>query len=178
MKELALYFLDIVKNSTAAGARHVNLSLSECEDGTLTAVISDDGKGMSPDLLAAVSDPFTTTRTTRKVGMGIPLYRMAAEQTGGSLSLESTLGAGTTITAVFHRGHLDCPPLGDLPGAAALMVQGSPQVDFTLVHTTVKVSYTFQTEQIRDLLGPEVPLDTPEVFLWIREFLAEQEANI
>ena len=110
--------------------------------------------------------------------MGIPLYRMAAEQTGGSLSLESTLGAGTTITAVFHRDHLDCPPLGDLPGAAALMVQGSPQVDFTLVHTTVKGSYTFQTEQIRDLLGPEVPLDTPEVFLWIREFLAEQEANI
>ena len=111
MKELALYFLDIVKNSTAAGARHVNLSLSECEDGTLTAVISDDGKGMSPDLLAAVSDPFTTTRTTRKVGMGIPLYRMAAEQTGGSLSLESTLGAGTTITAVFHRDHLVCPTL-------------------------------------------------------------------
>lgn len=178
MKELALYFLDIVKNSTAAEARHVCLSFSEGEDHTLTAVISDDGKGMSPELLAVVSDPFTTTRTTRKVGMGLPLYRLAAEQTGGTLTLESTPGVGTTVTAVFHTEHLDCPPMGDLPGVVALMVQGSPQVDFTLVHATVRGSYTFQTEQIRDLLGPGVPLDSPEVFLWIGEYLAEQEANI
>lgn len=178
MKELALYFLDIVKNATAAGARHVNLTLTETERQTLTAVIADDGSGMSPGLLAAVTDPFTTTRTTRKVGMGLPLYRLAAEQTGGGLTVESAPAAGTTVTAVFHRDHLDCPPMGDLPGAAALMIQGSPQVDFTLVHTTANGSYTFQTQQIRDLLGPEVPLDAPEVFLWIGAYLAEQEANI
>lgn len=178
MKELALYFLDIVKNSTAAGARQVNLSLTEAGDHTLTAVIADDGAGMSPQLLVAVTDPFTTTRTTRKVGMGLPLYRLAAEQTKGSLTVESTPGIGTTVTAVFHQDHLDCPPMGDLSGAAALMIQGSPQVDFTLSHTTAKGSYTFQTQQIRDLLGPEVPLDAPEVFLWIGEYLAEQEANI
>lgn len=94
----------------------MGITLTEDEGRVLTAVIADDGRGMSPEFLAAVADPFTTTRTTRSVGMGIPLYRMAAELTGGSLSLASALGRGTTVTAVFHLEHLDCPPMGDLPG--------------------------------------------------------------
>ena len=178
MKELALYFLDIVKNATAAGAARVGITLTEDEGCILTAVITDNGRGMSPEFLAAVADPFTTTRTTRSVGMGIPLYRMAAELTGGSLSLASALGRGTTVTAVFHLEHLDCPPMGDLPGAVALMVQGSPGVDFTLTHTTPAGSYTFDTAEVRELLGPVVPLDSPEVFLWIGEYLAEQEKSL
>ena len=127
MKELALHLLDIVKNSTAAGATLVEVCLTEDEAQTLTIVIRDNGRGMSPDFLAAVSDPFTTTRTTRKVGMGIPLYRLTAEQTGGGLTLESTQGVGTTVTAVFHREHLDCPPLGDLPGVMAMLIRAGPR---------------------------------------------------
>ena len=93
MKELSLHLLDVAKNSVAAGATWVDISLDEDKDGRLTIVISDNGRGMSPEFLAQVTDPFTTTRTTRKVGLGLPLYRMAAEQTGGSLDIQSTLGS-------------------------------------------------------------------------------------
>ena len=178
MKELSLHLLDIVKNSTAAGASLVRVELTEAEDHTLTVVIADNGRGMSPEMLAAVSDPFTTTRTTRKVGLGIPLYRLAAEQTGGSVTLESTEGVGTTVTAVFHLDHLDCAPLGDLPGTAALLIQGSPQTDFRFSHATPRGSYVLDTQEMREMLGPEVPLDAPEVFAWVTEYLAEQEAGI
>lgn len=178
MKELSLHLLDIVKNSTAAGASLVRVELTEDKERALTIVVADNGRGMSPELLAQVSDPFTTTRTTRKVGLGIPLYRMAAEQTGGSVTLESAEGVGTTVTAVFHLEHLDCAPLGDLPGTMALIIQGSPKSDFLLTHTTPTGSYTLDTREMRELLGEEVPLDAPEVFAWVTEYLREQEAAL
>lgn len=173
MKELSLHILDIVKNSVSAGAARIGLTLSETADGTLTIVITDDGRGMSPEFLAAVADPFTTTRTTRKVGLGLPLYRMAAEQTGGYMEIESALGKGTTVTAVFHTDHLDCAPMGDLAGTAAMLVQGSPQVEWTVVHITPKGSYTFSTAEVREVLGEDIPLDAPEVFAWMNGYLAE-----
>lgn len=178
MKELSLHILDIVKNSVTAGASHIDLKLEETAAQILTITIADDGKGMSPEFLASVTDPFTTTRTTRKVGLGLPLYRMAAEQTGGSFSIESVEGEGTTVTAVFHRDHLDCPPMGDLAGTVALLIQGSPWIDFTLLHTTPKGGYEFTTEEIRDYLGSEVPLDAPEVFVWLSEYLEELEQEV
>lgn len=178
MKELALYLLDITKNSTAAGATLVEVSLVEDPKDTLTVTISDNGRGMSQALLAAVGDPFTTTRTTRKVGMGVPLFRMAAEQTGGSVELESAEGVGTTVRAVFHLDHLDCPPMGDLPGTAAMLIQGSPDADFRFVRTTPKGEYALDTREMREMLGPDVPLDSPEVFAWVSGYLAEQEDNI
>lgn len=178
MKELSLHILDITKNSVSAGATHIRLSLTEAEDHALTVVIADNGKGMSPEFLARVTDPFTTTRTTRKVGLGLPLYRLAAEQTGGSLAIESTLGVGTTVTALFHTDHLDCAPLGDLPGVLALLIQGSPLVDFTLERSTPKGSYVFSTIEVREQLGPDVPLDEPEVFLWLNDYLQELEAEV
>ena len=175
MKELSLHLLDIVKNSTAAGAALVEVSLTEAEDRTLTIVIADNGAGMSPETLSSVSDPFTTSRTTRKVGLGIPLYRMAAEQTGGSVKLESALGVGTTVTAVFHLDHLDCAPLGDLPGAVATIIQGNPRTDFRFSHAAPRGSYCLDTREMRELLGPDVPLDAPEVFTWVTGYLQEQE---
>ena len=156
----------------------MRLTLTETADHALTVVIADNGRGMSPEFLAAVSDPFTTTRTTRKVGMGIPLYRLTAEQTGGSLRLESQEGVGTTVTAVFHLDHLDCPPLGDLAGVAAMLIQGSPEADFLITHTTPRGSYTLDTREVREMLGGDIPLDDPEVFLWLNGFLSEQEASI
>lgn len=178
MKELSLYFLDIVKNSTAAGASLVELRLEEDEGHALSVTIADNGRGMSPEFLARVGDPFTTTRTTRKVGMGIPFFRMAAEQTGGEVTLESTVGVGTTVRALFHLDHLDCPPMGDLGGAVALMIQGSPQTDFLFTHSTPRGTAQLDTREMREMLGPDVPLDAPEVFAWVNEYLAEQEANI
>ena len=117
MKELSLNVLDIAQNSVKAGAQHLDIELSR-RDGWLTIRIADDGCGMDEAFLRSVTDPFTTTRTTRKVGMGLPLFKLAAEQTGGALSITSRQGEGhgTTVTATFDTNHVDCAPLGDLTG--------------------------------------------------------------
>lgn len=175
MKELSLHLLDVAKNSVSAGAEHVSITLDEGADGWLTLAIADDGRGMDSEFLARVTDPFTTTRTTRKVGLGLPLLRLTAEQTGGSLSIDSTLGVGTTLTARFQRRHLDCPPLGDLPGAVALLIQGSPEIELTYRHTTPKGEAALSTAELRDILGEDISLAEPEVFAWIQDYLTEQE---
>lgn len=178
MKELSLHLLDVAKNSVSAGAKHIALTLEEDAKGLLTIAIADDGRGMSPEFLAQATDPFTTTRTTRKVGLGLPLYRLAAEQTGGSLCVESAEGQGTTVTAVFDRNHLDCPPLGDVAGTVAMLIQGSPGLCWTYRHTTPKGTAELSTDALREVLGEDVPLSEPEVFSWICEYLAEQEAEL
>ena len=178
MKELSLHLLDIAQNSVSAGASSIDLTLEENEEGRLRLVIADNGRGMTPDFLAQVTDPFTTTRTTRKVGLGLPLLRMTAEQTGGELHIESQAGVGTTVTALFQSNHIDCPPLGDLAGTVALLIQGAPHAEWTLSRTTPKGSYRLDTRELREILGPQVPLSEPSVVLWIREYLQEQEAAV
>ena len=177
MKELSLHILDIAQNSIAAGCTLLELSLTERE-GLLTLVIADDGRGMSPDFLAAVTDPFTTTRTTRKIGLGLPLLRLAAEQTGGGLSIVSTVGVGTTVTACFRTDHIDCPPLGDMAGTVAALVQGAPGIETVYTHSTGRGAFTFDTREIRAVLGPDVSLAEPEVFQWMREYIGEQEETV
>ena len=177
MKELSLHILDIAQNSISAGCTRLELALTE-QDGQLTLVIGDNGRGMTPEFLASVTDPFTTTRTTRKVGLGLPLLRMAAEQTGGSLAIESTVGVGTTVTARFCSGHIDCPPLGDMAGTVALLVQGAPEVDTIYTHTTSRGSFTFDTREIRAVLGEGISLAEPEVAVWMRGYLEELEQSV
>ncbi len=177
MKEVSLHLLDIAQNSVTAGARHIDLSLTENAKCECQLTIKDDGKGMDPEFLAAVTDPFTTTRTTRKVGMGLPLLRLMAEQTGGCLSIESKVGQGTVVTARFEGGHIDCPPLGDMPSTVALLIQGAPEVEWTYCHTTPAGSFTLDTRELRSVLG-DVPLSEPDVVRWIIEYLQEQESAI
>ena len=177
MKELSEHILDIAQNSVTAGAAHLNITLTE-EGSKLTVVIEDDGCGMSPELLASVLDPFTTTRTTRKVGLGLPLYRMSAEMTGGSLAITSMLGRGTTVTAVFCTDHLDCPPLGNLPQVLALLIQGNPDLELTYRHITSAGQAELLTAELRQALGEEISLAEPEIFLWIQDYLKEQEAQL
>ena len=178
MKELSLHLLDVAQNSVSAGAERIDLTLEEDGARCYRLTIADNGCGMSPEFLAQVTDPFTTTRTTRKVGLGLPLLRMTAEQTGGSLEIESRVGEGTTVTALFHGSHIDCPPLGDLSGTVALLIQGAPDVEWTWKRTTPKGTYTLDTRQLREILGPNVPLSEPSVALWIGEYLQEQEETI
>ena len=175
MKEIALHILDIAQNSITARAKRVDITLEEGAEA-LTLTIADDGTGMSPELLSRVSDPFTTTRTTRKMGLGLPLLRLAAEQTGGSLTIESALGKGTTVTAVFVAGHIDCPPLGDMTGTVALLIQGAPELELTYTHRKGDRLSRLDTGELRAVLGPEVSLAEPEVVLWLREYLQEQES--
>lgn len=174
MKELSLHLLDVAKNSTAAGAKSVSITLEEETTGWLAVTIADDGRGMAPEFLSQVTDPFTTTRTTRKVGLGLPLLRLTAEQTGGSLDIRSTVGVGTTVTARFCRRHLDCPPLGDMAGAIALLIQGNPEIELTYRHTTPRGEAALSTAELREILG-DVSLAEPEVFAWIQDYLTEQE---
>ena len=170
MKELSLHILDIAQNSISAGACALDLTLAE-ENGWLTITVADDGRGMSPEFLATVTDPFTTTRTTRKVGLGLPLLRLAAEQTGGQMKVDSRLGEGTTVTAAFDTASIDCP--------VSLLVQGAPEgLEITYTRSTPKGGFRFDTRQVREILGPDVPLSSPDVAMWVRDFVAENEAEI
>lgn len=175
MKDLSLHVLDLARNCVDAGARTLDLTIRE-EDGLRTLILTDDGSGMPPELLSRASDPFATTRTTRKVGMGLALIRLAAEQTGGSLIIESRQSVGTRVTAVFHADHIDCPPLGDMGEAVALIVQGAPWMEVRYTRAAAGGSVCFDTGQLRKILGPDISLALPEVALWIRDYISDLSA--
>lgn len=178
MKELSLNILDIVENSTKAKAELVEIAISETDE-LLIIRITDNGTGMTEQTLLSVTDPFYTTRTTRKVGMGIPLFRFAAEQTGGGLTITSTHidsdkeNHGTTVVATFNKKHIDFTPLGDVISTLTTLIQGHPNVDFLFIHSYGERSVSLDTKEIRAVLE-DVPLDTFEVLIWIKENLEEQ----
>ena len=178
MKELSLNLLDIVENSTRAGASLVTIQvIEEPELDRLTLSVEDDGCGMSPELLAAVQDPFTTTRTTRKVGMGIPFLKEGAEMTGGSLDLWSKEGEGTKISATYGYSHIDRPPLGDLAETVVTLVQCHDQTDFCYTHRYRDQSFTLDTRELRVIMEG-LPLSEPAVLGWIREFVNENQVKL
>ncbi len=178
MKELSLHILDIVKNSVKAGATLIGVTITESvQANELSIVISDNGCGMSKDFLARVRDPFTTTRTTRKVGMGIPLFEAAALQCDGHFDIVSEVNVGTTVTAVFAQNHIDRAPLGDMAETMTTLVSGSPEIDFCYTHKTDTGQFVFDTRDIRKELG-EVPLNLPDVILWMDSFIKEGLATI
>ena len=178
MKELSLNVLDITKNSVKAKASLINISLVEV-GGLLTLTITDNGCGMKPEVLETVMNPFYTTRTTRKVGMGIPLLMLAAEQTGGGVTIESRHEEeypddhGTTVTATFHTDHIDFTPIGDMVSTMETLIMGSPDIDFAYLHDMNGARVELDTRQLREVLG-DVPLDSYEVIQWIGDFLREQ----
>ncbi|MDD3401623.1 MAG: ATP-binding protein [Eubacteriales bacterium] len=179
MKELSLNILDIAQNSIKAEASLVEIYIDEA-NAWLTLIIKDNGYGMSEAFLREVCDPFSTTRTTRKVGLGIPLLKLAAEQTGGTLSITSVTAeadkehCGTTVRATFFEGHLDFTPLGDVVSTVVMLLLGSPDVDFVFRHTTDKGVVELDTRQMREILGDEVPLNDPSVLEWAKESLMDQ----
>lgn len=174
MNELSLYILDLVQNSVAASARRVRIAI-EFPDGSdlLLISIEDDGRGMDAELLKKVASPFTTTRTTRKVGLGIPMARQMCEDCGGTFEIESAPGAGTKLLMIMRRSHIDLPPMGDLPGTMAALVTGCPETpEFSLRYARGEGAFTFDTAEIREALGG-VPLNRPEVLSWIGEYIRE-----
>ncbi len=177
MKELSLNILDIAQNSLKAEASTVGIEIIETADA-LTLTVSDDGCGMTPEFLARVTDPFSTTRTTRKVGLGLPFLKMEAEMTGGSLEIRSTHrdasadAHGTVVTARFCKTHIDYIPLGNIIDTLCTLIMGAGGVDFTFVHRMPDREVSLSTVEMRELLG-EVPLDSPEVMAWVREYLSD-----
>ena len=179
MKELSLNLLDIAETSVKAGATLTELLLTETAD-TLVLKVRDNGCGMTEETVRRVTDPFYTTRTTRPVGLGLPLLRMAAEQTEGTLAVESRhvdahpQDHGTAVTATFRTDHIDCPPLGDLVATVTTLIQGHPDTDFLFRHTPpAGQPVELDTRQLREILG-EVSLAEFEVLQWISGYLREQ----
>ncbi|MBR6676534.1 MAG: sensor histidine kinase [Clostridia bacterium] len=182
MTDLSLYILDITMNSVRAGAKNISVTLEE-EKGLLTFKVTDNGCGMTADQVEKLSNPFFTTRTTRKVGLGIPFLRMLAEQTGGGVDIASRsekeyADHGTTVTATFHSDHIDFVPLGDLVETIITLIQGSPDVDFLYRHISDKgVDVRMDTAEMRAILGDDIPLNSFEVLSFIRGFLEDQYAQ-
>ncbi len=175
MQELSLNILDIAQNSVKAKASLITIAVDENPSAdTLAIVITDNGCGMSEETAKAAVDPFYTTRTTRRVGLGLPFIKMAAEMTGGSFSIESALGAGTMVKAVFGLHHIDRMPLGDMCSTMLTLISGSPQIDFVYTHSNGGQAFIMDTRQFREVLG-DVPLNAPEVLAFIKDYITEND---
>lgn len=149
-----MHILDIVQNSISAGATRVTLTVDEAPAADLlTIAIGDNGRGMTPEQVSSLADPFFTSRTTRRVGMGIPLLMDSARQSGGDVRIESEPGKGTEVTAVFGYSNIDRPPLGDVANALMLLVSSNPDLDFLFTYRYDGEEYLFDTSDVRDVFG-------------------------
>ena len=174
MRELSLNILDIAQNSIAAGASLITIEIAEnTQAGELTITVGDNGCGMTEEQLKNVLDPFFTTRTTRKVGMGIPLFKLAAEQTGGSLKIESEKGKGTTTSAVFKTDSIDFTPLGDVTSTVTILISMNTDRDFIYTRRLDGEGFELSTVQLKEILEG-VPLSEPEVVQWMKDYINEQ----
>lgn len=177
MDELSLYVLDITMNSVRAGATEISVTLTQ-DDEYLTFSVTDNGCGMTKEQVEKLSNPFFTTRTTRKVGLGIPFLKMIAEMSGGDVKIESVSekeseNHGTTTTARFGLNHIDSLPLGDMVETVKTLIQGAPDINFIYKHTTPKGEVSLSCSELKSVLG-DISLAEPEIIAWIDGYLREQ----
>lgn len=178
MKELSLHILDIVQNSIKAGAKNIEIKIDEnTAKNLLTIEINDNGCGMSEEFLKKVKDPFVTTRTTRRMGMGISLFEAAAVQCGGGLDIESELGIGTKVKVTFELNNIDRAPVGDMAETMLTVISGAPGPEYIYEHKKDDKVFLLDTVQLKEILG-DIPLDTPDVLNWIVGFIREGLADI
>ena len=153
MKEIALNILDITRNSVRAGAKNIRIEIEESDQSnSLVLTIIDNGSGMDSDMLGKVGDPYTTSRTTRKVGMGIPLLKYHAEITGGGLKIDSYPGKGTKLVARFKKNHVDRQPMGDIVGVLRLLFMSETRIEFEYRHKTDLGEFEFSTLEAKEVL--------------------------
>lgn len=180
MEELSLNVLDIAKNSVKAKATLIQILFEETED-ILTVVVKDNGTGIKKCNLKLVTAPFYTTRTTRSVGMGLPLFKKAAEATGGSLVIKSkhfsnfSHNHGTTVKAIFYKKNVNFVPIGNMTETIITLIQGNPEIDFIFKHITPKATVMLDTREFRKVLDG-VPLNNYEILGWIKKYLYKQYA--
>ncbi len=178
MRELALHVLDLVQNSLRAGARLIEVEiLEDIGLDSLMIIIRDDGYGMEQALLERVLDPFATTRTTRRVGLGLPLLKMAAERSAGELSINSKPGQGTVVTASFQHSHIDRMPLGDMAGTMLTVIISNPSVDVVYRHRVNDRVWEVDTRIIKTEVGEDA-LTVPVVIQWLRSYLEQGESYL
>jgi hypothetical protein len=176
LRELSLHILDVAENGINAGGTLIRITVIEdSKENRLTIKIADNGRGIPEDMISKIVDPFYTTRTTRKVGLGLGLFREACKRCEGDLEIRSKEGEGTEVTATFRRDHIDLPPLGDMAGTMVSLVIGNEDVDFLYTHVIDGRRFELDTRQVKAELE-DVPIYNPEVIGYltqtIREFIS------
>lgn len=180
MKDLSMHILDIAQNSITADAKKIEVEITEnVKSDIYRIVISDDGKGMTAGFAEKVTDPYVTSRTTRKVGLGIPLLKQNAERTGGCFEIRSEVGKGTVVKAEFSLSNLDRPPLGDIAGTIVLLAAANLKIHFIYRHVTENGKFCFDTTEVNEMLEG-MPISEPGVIRFLKEMIKEnlQEINI
>ena len=191
MRELSMHILDLAQNSISAGAARLEIEVTACtplfrdlseaevpkQADTLTITIRDNGKGMSEEFAAKVKDPFVTTRTVRRVGLGIPMFTEAAQACDGDLKVESSPGKGTTVTAWFKLSHIDRAPLGDIASTLVALIAANPELSLRYVQRVDGNEFVLDTEDLKSELDG-VPINEGPVLQWIGEYVRGNAAEI
>lgn len=173
MRELSLHILDIAQNSIKAEADNLRIAIIEdLASDKLIIKIKDDGSGMDEETVTKVVDPFFTTRTTRKVGLGIPMFKASAEQCNGSFEISSKLGHGTELTAEFQHSHIDRVPLGNMAETMITVITANIELCVVYTHSIDDKTFTLNTKEIKKLLG-DVPINNIDVIMWLKDYIKE-----
>ena len=179
MRELSLHILDLVQNSIEAGANKVTLEIIEdiLTMDTLMIRVTDNGRGMDEETCKKVVNPFYTSRTTRRVGLGLPLIDMSTKRCEGCLTITSTPSCGTVVEALYKHSHLDRPPLGHIVETIKSIMIANPELDFSYCHTVDQAVFTLATQELIEILG-DVSLTQPDVLVWLNEYLTDNVENL
>jgi hypothetical protein len=178
MREISLHILDLVQNSIEAGATQVELEIVEdLVKDSMIIRLSDNGRGMNEKLRQLVIDPFITTRTTRRIGLGLPLMDMSTKRCGGYLRLDSTPGKGTVVEAMYQHSHFDRPPMGNLVETIKSILVANPALHFLYNHTVNDRSISVSSQELANILDG-IPLTQPDVLIWLHGYLSDNIANL
>ena len=173
MKELAMHVYDLMENSTAANSTEVKLTIRDSlKDNIYAFTIEDNGKGMTPEFMAKVTDPYTTSRTTRKVGLGLPLIKMNTENCGGGIKLQSEVGKGTRLDFWFQHNHWDRPPMGDIAGTIVMLCAAHEDIHIIYKHITDEGEFVFDTDEIHEALDG-MSMNDVKVMGWLKDMVQE-----
>ncbi len=178
MTELSLNVLDVVNNSVRADASLIVIKITiDTKKDIMTILIEDNGKGMTPEQLQQVEDPFFTTRTTRKVGLGVPFFKLVAEASGGSFSITSTPGKGTSVLATFGYSSIDRMPLGDITSTIHTLITLNLNIDFVYSYRVDESEFILDTREFREIIG-DIPFNAKEISSYIKEYLEENKKEV
>lgn len=178
MQDLSLHVLDLAQNSLKAGARHIKIKIEENpETNWLTLELEDDGKGMEEAFTKVAMNPFITTRTTRKVGLGLALLERNCELAGGKLLLQSQLNKGTYLKATFKYDHIDRVPIGKMSETLVTLILEAPQVEYDYEHLYQGRQFIFNTASIQQELG-ELPINDLQVVKWLKRYLVDEISKL
>lgn len=174
MQDLAMYILEILMNSIHANSKLIKLLISFItNDDEVKIIVEDDGKGMDEERLKTVVSPFSTSRTTRKIGLGVAFLKSLCESCEGDLVIESEVGVGTKTTATYRLSHIDCPPLGNIGEMMMFAIQANQSIDYEFDYIKDDYHFSFKTKDIREQLGG-INLDNPDVLLWIKDYINQE----